>query len=600
VRVTALAGVVLLAAVTLAEPLRLKQVSGWPVGTWGGPLTCGDTDHDSLPEIIWVPHANWQWEIWEYRPVNRYERVFADTLNWPPHGVDLGWFAPWAIGDFDGDSLTDLLGFMVDGDADSFRGVVGVVESPARDSYPSVLRWWHPLAWHVANGPLCYFAGDLDNDRKADLYYWNPNGDTLVITENQANNQYRVVWDSAAPVGWTTAFGDFDLDGHQECVSGSSGSLGEVWMYENTGDDAYTLSWMDTVHVPNGVDAFSGNDLDSDGKPEFYIAFCWHPGTVADFYLYMWEMTGNNTYERTLVANRQCEVGDDFFGLGVCGDVDADGADELLWSTGSDLFIYKATGNNQFTEVWNWHNPTQCEVRTLLPNLYDMNGDGYKELVMSGVFRGTPGYARESTCVFEVEAVQVVEPNGGQTFAPGDTCEVRWRTFSPPRCDSVSLFLRTDTTIVNRFYRLDTIAHGLSPNESTYSWVVPDTTLDSARIVAIAYGPGWQFDESDSTFAILPGGVAETRRVLPRSWSLAVSPNPARGAFSVRYDVPQQCRVSVGIYDACGRLVESLAAGAVAVGRYSVDVPRGALPAGTYFVRLDAAAFSAVKKVVMQ
>jgi hypothetical protein len=586
--------VVLLAAVALAVPLRLKQASGWPVGTLLGPLICGDTDHDSLPEIIWVPHANWQWEIWEYRPVSRYERVFADTLNRPPHGIDLGYLAAWAVDDPDGDSLTDLLGYMVEFDADSYRFVVGTVESPSRDSYPKVLTWHYPLAWHAPNYPPCYIAGNLDGDNKTDLSCHR--GDTLFIFENTGDNQYRVAWDTVAPAGATAAFGDFDMDGRKEWVSGGSSTLGRVWLYENTGDDSYSLVWMDTVHIPNGCDAFSGNDLDGDGKPEFYIVFAWASG---DYYLYMWEMTGNNSYERTLVANRHCEVGTCPMALSLCGDVDADGKDEILWSTGSDLFVYKATGNNQFTEVWNWHNPTQCEVKTLLPNLYDMNCNGYKELVISGVFRGTPGYARESTCVFEVEAVQVVEPNGGQTLVPGETCQIRWRIYTPPRCDSVSLFLRTDTTIVNRFYRLDTIAHGLSPSESTYSWVVPDTTLDSARIVAIAYGPGWQFDESDNPFRIAPAGVAGPRSAIPRNWALSVSPNPARGAFAVRYDVPRQSRVSVGVYDVDGRLVKPLSEGNVAPGRYKAKLLPGILPAGVYFCALTAEGQRFSRKVVL-
>lgn len=581
-------------AASSAQPMRLKQVSGWPVGTLWGPLTCGDTDHDSLAEIIWVPHASWQWEIWEYRPVNRYERVYADTLNWPPHGVAVGSLEPWCIGDFDGDGLTDLFGYMVEGDADSFRGVVGVVESPARDSYPSVLTWYHPLTWHVSGGPRCY-AGNLDNDPWTDLYC--AGNDTLFVIENSGNNQYRVAWDTAAPTGYAAAFGDFDLDGHMDWFSAPSYFLP---MYENTGPDAYGLSWSDTISLPNAIDAFSGNDLDHDGKPEAYVTFYWYQPGIVDVYLYMWETTGNNSYERTPVAHIQRNTNGDFWGQSTCGDVDSDGDDELLWSTGSDVFIYKATGNNQFTEVWDWQNPTNCDdEKTAYVDLYDLNGDGYKELLLSGCLLGTPGYPRESTCVFEVEAVQVVDPNGGQTLVPGETCSIRWRVFTPPRCDSVSLFLRTDTTIVNRFYRLDTIAHGLSPSESTYSWVVPDTTLDSAWIVAIAYGPGWQFDESDSTFAILPGGVAEALQVPPKAWALSVSPNPARGSFNVSCDVPCQCRVSVGVYDADGRLEKGLAEGEFAPGRYKYTMPHTSLPAGVYFVRLDNGVNRISRKVVL-
>jgi len=151
----------------------------------------------------------------------------------------------------------------------------------------------------------------------------------------------------------------------------------------------------------------------------------------------------------------------------------------------------------------------------------------------------------------------------------------------------VSLFLRSDTTTVNGFYRLDTIAHGLSPTESTYSWVVPDTSLDSARITAVAYGPGWQFDESDSTFAISPEAVDERASTAPLVWSLSVSPNPAHGAFGVCLDVPRDCHAAVRLYDVGGRLLRSIIAGRVAPGRYEQKVSVGILPAGVYFVEAD-------------
>jgi uncharacterized delta-60 repeat protein len=94
-------------------------------------------------------------------------------------------------------------------------------------------------------------------------------------------------------------------------------------------------------------------------------------------------------------------------------------------------------------------------------------------------------------------------------------------------------------------------------------------------------------------------GVAEAPRVSIRDWALAVSPNPARGRFAVCYDVPRSGRVSVGIYDVSGRLVKPLAAGAVAAGRYSAGVPRGALPAGTYFVTLVSGVERMSRKVVL-
>jgi hypothetical protein len=126
---------------------------------------------------------------------------------------------------------------------------------------------------------------------------------------------------------------------------------------------------------------------------------------------------------------------------------------------------------------------------------------------------------------------------------------------------------------------------------------------------------------SDSAITFIGGGaVAEESRDVPLQWALSVSPNPARGAFTVRYDVPdlgakagtapQSARTrgtvpvfALGIYDAGGRLVRSLTEGDVSPGRYEARLPTGVLPAGVYFVRLEPSAVGrqplAVTKVVV-
>jgi hypothetical protein len=128
---------------------------------------------------------------------------------------------------------------------------------------------------------------------------------------------------------------------------------------------------------------------------------------------------------------------------------------------------------------------------------------------------------------------------------------------------------------------------------------VPDTTLDSARILAIAYGPGWQFDESDSPFRVVPSGISGPRTVPPCDWALSVSPNPARGAFTVCYDVPRQCRASVGVHDVDGRLVRLLSEGDFAPGEYEAKLLPGTLPAGVYFCTLDSGVKRITRKVVL-
>jgi len=592
-------GVSLLTAeVPLAgQALRMRRVATLKYGLTQGRVVCGDTDHDSLGEIIMVRWPADHWEIWEHRPMNRYEIVYADTVEYPyPQWVTTGSFIPWDIGDVDGDSLTDLLGYLVEGlGGGSWHYVLGTMESPTFHSYPESLTWWYGLVpYPTADYGDCYFAGDMDNDRRQDMRCPGNYEGLLYIFENSGNNQNRLAWVDSAPQGGSAAaFGDFDMDGRREWATAGSSTWNHVYVYENLGDDSYGLSWSDTISIPNGIDAFSGNDLDRDGKPEFFIGFTGVRGTMADFYLFMFEANGNDSYERTLVASVTCYIGLGWVAGSRCGDLNRDSLDELVWSTGSDVFVYEATGNNQFSRVWQWHNPTPDVVRDAVVAIRDLNSNGLNELVLSGNFGGSPGHPKESTFVYELETVELVAPNGGDSLRSGDTCQIRWRVFTPPRCDSVSLYLRRDSLWV-----LDTIATGFSPGDSTFDWVVPPGPIDSARVVAIAYGPGcWQYDESDSAFKIQ--GIEEAQPAPVRDWALSVNPNPARGAFAVRYDVPRQCRVSVGVYDAGGRLVRPMSEGDVAPGKYETKLLPGTLPAGIYFCTLAAEGQRFSRKVVL-
>ena len=69
---------------------------------------------------------------------------------------------------------------------------------------------------------------------------------------------------------------------------------------------------------------------------------------------------------------------------------------------------------------------------------------------------------------------------------------------------------------------------------------------------------------------------------------LAPSPNPARGAVTLSYEVPASGEVSVVVYDALGRAVAVAASGEHAPGRYVARLEASGLTAGVYIVRMTA------------
>jgi len=77
---------------------------------------------------------------------------------------------------------------------------------------------------------------------------------------------------------------------------------------------------------------------------------------------------------------------------------------------------------------------------------------------------------------------------------------------------------------------------------------------------------------------------------VPGKWGQS---QPLRGQTEV------QSPFSLGIYDAGGRLVQSLREGDVMPGRYEVRLPYGALPARIYFCTMDTGAKRISQKVVV-
>jgi hypothetical protein len=77
------------------------------------------------------------------------------------------------------------------------------------------------------------------------------------------------------------------------------------------------------------------------------------------------------------------------------------------------------------------------------------------------------------------------------------------------------------------------------------------------------------------------------------------TPNPTRGSIAINYFLPFDCRVSLNICDAAGRVVERLADRRQEAGPHQIVWDAKRSPAGTYFCRLEAGGFVCVKKLLV-
>jgi len=577
-------------SLTNRDPIIIKRVCFLQTGQYtqsDGKTLCYDCNHNGLNELIFrtgnrlEPNNPIRWTVLEYRPYNQYVVVFADTAAPAPYppGITTGNFHPYDVGDIDNDSLTDLVGRNLDIIPDTEYAIVATQESPNYFYFPESLSWSYRYAYNIAASQACYFTNDLDNDGRNEIISATPTTQISTgIWENVANNQNVLVWHQSIGA-FSFAFGDFDQDSLKEFATADLGSLGKVSVCENTGPDQYVITYQDTLHLPNGSDVFSGNDCDSDSLPEFFVGFLVVP--TSTWYLYMWEATGNNTYQRTLVDQRTDGGG---YYSSKCGDIDGDGIDEIVWAIGARVLVYKAIGNNQFQPVWVWNNDHggHCTI----VNIYDMNRNGYNEIVVGGAGK---------TSIFEVEAVRILSPNGGETFHPDSQELIQWQTFHPPRCDSMSLFYSIDNC---RTYQ--SIIHGLQSTDTSYLWTVPNVNSDSCKIKIIAYGPGWQYDESDGIFSIMSSGITEIA-LLPLAMTLGIKvyPNPAKALSMIRYSLPNEGKITLQLYDISGRTIKTLVDENKYAGNYSVTLNSQTLPAGVYFLSLQTESKRIIERMVV-
>ncbi len=247
-----------------------------------------DVDRDGMFEMAYVagsiesmPTNPLRWEIGRFLPFNRWELVHADTGEWPPpQGLCSGFFRPGDVGDFDGDGLIELVGYNWIWQLPTCRSILCALEQPTPSTMPTELTWSYEISPEGATMMAVQLPGDLDGDSLSDLLTAQDDTPANLILECAGNNAVRVGWRPPQNcAGPRTTYGDFDSDGKREFMGGIIYSSGLVGVWECQGNDQYQRVWYEETGLPNGgVDVFSGNDIDQDGRPEFFMAFATYLG----------------------------------------------------------------------------------------------------------------------------------------------------------------------------------------------------------------------------------------------------------------------------------------------------------------------------------
>jgi hypothetical protein len=203
----------------------------------------------------------------------------------------------------------------------------------------------------------------------------------------------------------------------------------------------------------------------------------------------------------------------------------------------------------------------------------------------------------------ETVEVALTVANGGDTLAGGVAGTIRTASSSVVLVDTVAGF--------------GDIAAGGAAGNVTDPFVIaiaasPADTVAGFVVHFVCNGGAYEADGYFTLFIHDESGVEELRQTAGSRTLLSVSPNPSSGNMLIKYRIPNikyqmnaQSQMSLKIYDAAGRLVKSFDLESCIPDRESAVTWAGAdetgrkVPAGVYFVRLEANGKECTEKAIL-
>jgi len=333
-----------------------------------------DFNNNGFPEIITGSYQNGAVgliKIFEFKN-SKMSEIYASDAQ----------LIPRDIGDADNDGKEELLCGL------GFSSYL--YESPAPGQFPTDKA----VTWQ-GDGSTQYWASriaDLDGDGRGEVILRvvkQENGksvDQFEVWEKSGDNRFDFVAALPNPTKGENQngvphceIGDFDHDGRQEILLGDSD--GDLYIYENSGDNTFTNTWQDSLPLLDSIDYLSAGDFDGDGVPEF-IAGCHSDpnlNTEHDYDARHWTYRiyngiGDDNYAQVAEWNFFGFESPKDFDSGVSSaDIDDDGRDEIFVCVFPDFYVIE--NNDKSYEITYHHFPVKSNGAVVL----DSDGDGKKE-----------------------------------------------------------------------------------------------------------------------------------------------------------------------------------------------------------------------------
>lgn len=526
---------------------------GISVASLGSGTAWADFDNDGDPDLL-VSNSGYPTRVYLFRNDGT---VFTNVFSQSGLASEARNFA---VGDYDNDGLEDVA-FISFGYIETklFRNIGNM-------RFQDVSG---PAGIHGTYAWRCAWI-DIDNDGYLDFYQ---TGSTAYLFRNRGDGTFE---ERAAAAGMqiggdSCVWFDYDNDGWSDCYVGR-GSANRL--YHNLGDgtfqDVAAAAGVNDTYDTSGVCA---GDFDGDGWFDLFSVNIGSPSNK------LYRNLGDGTFQDVTAAAGVGDVGDGRTATFL--DIDSDGLVDIFSSNHvSPNRLYRNNGDGTFTNI---------ASAIGIANPMDPFGTGFADFDNDGdldVFLAT---------------------HFGNKLLRCDGATNHWLQVrligTASNLSGIGAVARCVAGGWTEFMRVDG-GHGMGDTDSPAlefglgAWTGPVE-------ISVWWPSGlvetWTSLAPDTQITLREGGSAEVTESAGAAGILrlvAVAPNPATDAFTVRIQAPMvgEAPVRLAVLDPSGRTVrreEITATG----GSATWFVPVRGMPPGTYFVRLTAAGRTAGTKV---
>jgi hypothetical protein len=472
----------------------------------------------------------------------------------------------------------------IDGDGD--------MDVAATAEGAQTVAWWendgagggwlaHPVDTSIG-GPFCVCSGDFDGDQDldlcgaafyaADIVWWEN-------TDGAGNIWIRHTIDPTFQGAWWTVAADIDDDTDLDIV-GAAYAAGDICWYENGGNGA---TWTKHFICPTFPYALNVRAADMDGDNDLDVVGASNAGVVA-----WWE---NEDPAGAWVQHPIDSGLDGPFSLRV---IDLDGDDD------QDVIT-----NERDADRVRWYENVDSRGGVWLAHLVDETSDGPNDVLAADVDGNTvpeiiATFSWDGSVVWYEPASEYADSgslessilDGGGPVP--DWGSIAWNCATPAGT-SVSVEVRgsSDPGAMGPW------AEVMSSGDDLSDYIVGGTRYLQYRVSLAttegAVSPGFQ--DIFVAWEYL-SGVAEDGTVRTAWPSCSAASNPSRpGAAAIRFAVPSESDVELGLYDIGGRRLATVVRGHYPAGEHLAPV-RG-LTGGIYLYSLRVGEFRETGKIVM-